>query len=116
MDLADGRDETVPLQADWEEVRLQIRALVLSEAAGMVKAAVDKAKNGHFFMMKYVFELAGLHPPLASKPEARESSLVRALCEHLGLPVGDRPGDTKKSAVCVAPEIDSPPGNGHALK
>ena len=116
MDSAGERDETVSHPADWEEVRLQIRALVLSEAAGMVRAAVDKAKDGHYFMMKYAFELAGLHPPLANKPEARESSLVRALCEHLGLPVGDRHGDMEKSAVGAAPDGNSPRGNGHALK
>ena len=70
-----------------DAVQATLRKVVIAEARKIVLAAVEKAKDGNYQVMKYLFEVAGLYPSTTTKSnEEDELSLVRCLCLRLGLP------------------------------
>lgn len=105
--------------ADACQVRREIREQVLRDAAEMVAAAVKKAKRGHYLIMRYLFQLAGLYPQVAEERGNTDSSLAHTLCERLGLPASEAisEADTEAPHPPVSdPEVSGGRSNGHALK
>ncbi len=79
----------------------------------MVTAAIEKGKAGHYQIMKYLFELAGLYPLELDEHTGDDFSLARTLCDRLGLPPA--PEDLE-AEILKQPENPTGQGNGHALK
>lgn len=102
---------------EWAEVRRRIREDVIRQAGEMVAAAIEKAKGGHYQIMKYLFELAGLYPQAADENAGDDFSLARVLCDRLGLPPAPVSAtDALQADVLEAGQSPSERGNGHALK
>jgi hypothetical protein len=101
-------------EAEWNDMRQEIRQRVLKETIEIVDAAITKAKQGHYQFMKYLFELAGLYPQVNEESGGSDLSLAHVLCDRLGLaPAPDvAMGDELLHGKNQADEH----GNGHALK
>ena len=102
---------------DCAEVRVQIRQRVLADMQDIIDAAIRKAKEGHFQVLKYLFEVAGLYPQGNDESAKEDLSLARALCDRLGLPPlpeQTAPVQTTEPSEEFGPRSDH--DNGHALK
>ena len=79
-----GRDQAAT--PNLEAIRLELARIIGTEASQIVVAAIVKAKAGQFQAMKYLFELAGIHPAHTSGAEGGDVSLTQLLCREMGLP------------------------------
>ncbi|HVO63388.1 MAG TPA: hypothetical protein VMT53_20845 [Terriglobales bacterium] len=104
---------------DSAQVRGLIRDLVMAAAGEMVQAAIERAKDGHDQIIKYLFEIAGLYPELNPENPSDDFSLARHLCDRLGLPPAPEEealSDTGQAEVLPPVHHTNGSGNGHALK
>lgn len=81
-----GAINGVEKEPDSSRVQREIRALVANAAADMVVVAIEKAKQGQYQAMKYLFELSGLFEESGKADDAKELSLAKMICRELGLP------------------------------
>jgi hypothetical protein len=72
--------------ATRDAMRRELAAVVGANAGAIIKAAIKKAKGGHFQSMKFLFAIAGIHPAQTSEEQAGDLSLAQLLCRELGLP------------------------------
>lgn len=81
-----GKEELNPA-----EVRKEIAQMVDSEAAVMAEAVIGEGKKGQLATVKYLFEVAGVYPPLTdgSQSTTDEDSLAQTLLNRLNIP--DKP-------------------------
>lgn len=73
------------------EVRKEIAQMVDSEAAKMAEAVIGEGKKGQLATVKYLFEMAGVYPPLTDGSQATtdEDCLAKTLLDRLNIP--DKP-------------------------
>jgi len=83
--------ESTPEPAGLDATRRELARIIGAAAAEIVNAAIAKAKAGQFQAMKYLFELAGIHPVHVEEGEAGDLSLAQVLCRKLGLPEENSP-------------------------
>jgi len=81
-----GKKELNPV-----EVRKEIAQMVDSEATKMTEAVIGEGKKGQLATVKYLFEMAGVYPPLTDGSQATtdEDCLARTLLNRLNIP--DKP-------------------------
>jgi len=91
-------------QVDPVEVRKDIAKIVGSGAKKVAKAVMEEAMKGQLAPAKYMFEVAGVYPPVTDGEQAtqEEDCLAKTLLERLNIP--------KKPA---AEEDDEPAATGH---
>ena len=98
------------------EVRKEIAQMVDSEAAEMAEAVIGEGKKGQLATVKYLFEMAGVYPPLTDGSQATtdEDCLAKTLLDRLNIPdkpVGrdeeDEPGRTPSPAAGGKEEKES---------
>jgi hypothetical protein len=73
---------------DAEQMRQKVRNMVANQAYEMTRSMIGEViEGGSVPAMRYLFELAGLHPVNLEmeQPEERDS-LAKTLLERLGLP------------------------------
>ncbi len=75
-------------EMDPAKVRQEIACLVKSDAKGITKAVIDQAIHGQLAPAKYLFEMAGVYPPLTDGSQAttEEDSLAKTLLTQLNIP------------------------------
>jgi hypothetical protein len=73
------------------EVRKEIAQMVDSEATEMAVAVIGEGKKGQLATVKYLFEMAGVYPPLTDGSQATtdEDCLAKTLLDRLNIP--DKP-------------------------
>jgi hypothetical protein len=73
------------------EVRKEIAQMVDSEATEMAEAVIGEGKKGQLATVKYLFEMAGVYPPLndGSQATTDEDCLAKTLLDRLNIP--DKP-------------------------
>ncbi|GEM_PF-2794843 len=79
-------EDSLDVPVDIPNVREQIIRLVGNGALDMVQSMVTEVKNGHYLAMKYLFEMVGLFPAIASADPVSEESLSKILLRNLGIP------------------------------
>ena len=91
-------------QVDPVEVRKDIAKIVGSGAKKVAKAVMEEAMKGQLAPAKYMFEVAGVYPPVTDGEQAtqEEDCLAKTLLERLNIP--------KKPAP---EEDDEPAATGH---
>ena len=74
-------------QVDPSEVRKDIAQIVGSEAKNMTWAVVDEALKGQVAPTKFLFEVAGVYPPVTDGEQAthEEDCLAKTLLERLDI-------------------------------
>jgi hypothetical protein len=97
-----GAADSPPATVNLDAIRRELARIVGAGAAEMVVAAIAKAKAGQFQAMKYLFELAGIHPLHTQGNESDDGSLARLLCRELGLPEEDNSTEEKESSQELA--------------
>ena len=70
---------------DMDALRGHLRNLVCDNAALMVGATIEQARDGHYQAMKYLFEMIGLFPATAPEETHTEDSLAGMLLSRLGV-------------------------------
>ena len=75
----------VQIPVDMETLRRQLSDLVCADAAPMVSATIEQAREGHYQAMKYMFEMIGLYPRIATPDAPQEDSLAGMLLSRLGM-------------------------------
>jgi hypothetical protein len=77
------------------EAREIVLQLIRSSAAKMTQSAIEAAKEGELGHLKYLFEIAGIHPKSEESDTAEEEkSFTYGLLKKLGLPT--EPGSGAK--------------------
>ena len=71
---------------DLGSIREQIANLVGSQAVNLVETTIEKAGEGQYQAMKYLFEMIGLYPETSREEAREEDSLAKVLLRRLGLP------------------------------
>jgi hypothetical protein len=74
----------------------------------MVEATMEEAGKGHYPGMKFLFEMIGLYPAIATDEAQAQDSLAATLLRRLGLaeaPIVES-GVTKDSTTAVAAAED----------
>ena len=68
------------------EVRKEIAQMVDSEATVMVEAVIGEGKKGQLATVKYLFEMAGVYPPLTdgTQTSTDEDCLAQTLLKSAG--------------------------------
>ena len=91
-------------QVDPVEVRKDIAKIVGSGAKKVAKAVMEEAMKGQLAPAKYMFEVAGVYPPVTDGEQATEEEdcLAKTLLARLNIP--------KKP---VQEEEDEPAATGH---
>ena len=91
-------------QVDPVEVRKDIAKIVGSGAKKVAKAVMEEAMKGQLAPAKYMFEVAGVYPPVTDGEQAtqEEDCLAKTLLARLNIP--------KKP---VQEEEDEPAATGH---
>lgn len=77
---------SLDVPVDIPNIREQIIRLVGNEALDIVRSIVKAAGEGHYLAMRYLFEMVGLFPAIASADPASEESLSKILLRNLGIP------------------------------
>ncbi|MGH9528873.1 MAG: hypothetical protein ACRD2S_03035 [Terriglobales bacterium] len=98
-------------------VREQITRAIGKEALAMVQCTMAEVKTGHYLAMKYLFEMGGLFPAIASSEPASEESLTKLLLRKLG--IREENGSQELSfQTKVTKELSSraDEATGHAVK
>lgn len=76
--------------ADLAELRRKITGLVAQNAVAMVQRAIDSVnEEGQYQAIKYLFEMIGLYPAVASEDDKPEDTLAQILLQQLGAETGD---------------------------
>ena len=71
--------------ADLAELRRKITGLVAQNAVAMVQRAIDSVnEEGQYQAIKYLFEMIGLYPAVASENQEPEDGLAQILLRQLG--------------------------------
>jgi hypothetical protein len=105
------------------EVRNDIARMVKAEATTMAQAVIDEGKKGQLATVKYLFEVASIHPLAADGEQVstEEESLAKTLLRRLNLPEEPimRDEDEETAAVAsaagnVEAEDDEPGGDDSA--
>ena len=107
---------SLDVPVDIPHVREQIIRVVGNEALQMVRSMVAEVREGHYLAMKYLFEMIGLFPAVASAEPASEDSLTKILLGNLGIGDGDsqeRVAQTKVTKECCSPADEA---TSHAVK
>ena len=73
-------------QVDIAAVRQKATNMIGGQATPMVKAVIEECKKGHYQVLKYLFEVAGIFPASAEASDEHEPSFAEILCQRLGLP------------------------------
>jgi hypothetical protein len=70
------------------EVRKQVRKIIEEHAQKMAEAVAGEGEKGQVGPVKYLFEVAHIHPPVTDGSEAteREESLAETLLDRFGIP------------------------------
>jgi len=85
-------------ETDLSALRRRITELVARNAVAMVQQTIDAVKEeGQYQAIKYLFEMIGLYPAVASDSDEAQSSLAQTLLDQLGLDrvVEEKPGGKK---------------------
>ena len=98
-----------PPPTNVDAIRCEVTRIIGAGAAEIVAAAVVKAKEGQFQAMKYLFELAGIHPPRTQDEKSGDLSLARLLCREIGLLEEPVAGEEKQPSPDVAPPAPPEP-------
>ena len=85
------------------EVRNDIAKIVKSGAKKIAKAVMVQATSGQLATVKYLFEVAGVYPPLTDGSQATkdEDCLAKTLLDQLGIP--DKPVGRDEEDEPVSP-------------
>jgi hypothetical protein len=75
------------VKRDPAQVREEIAGLVKSDARDITQAVIGEAKRGELAPAKYLFEMAGVYPPVTDGSQAtpEEDSLARTLLDRITL-------------------------------
>lgn len=102
-----GKQELNP-----KEVRKELAQMVRSEAAVMTQAVIDEGKKGQLATVKYLFEMAEIHPESTdgSHATAEEDSLAKTLLHRMNLPeepiARDEEDDEVKAVIPEKPVVE----------
>lgn len=80
-----------PSAVTFDVLRPEIHAEVTSNAADMVRAMIQHAKDGQYQAMKYLFEMVGLYPAKSDEESPREDTLSGLLLS--GLEIAEESGE-----------------------
>jgi hypothetical protein len=96
------------------EVRDKIIRMIGNSAEEMIKKTIVASENGQYLAMKYLFEMAGLHPANAAEEAEAEDSLSAILLRSLGIQEETCPGEaglqtkvSKDSHADAGPDSDA---------
>ena len=67
------------------EVREEITQLICQHAFAMVFSTIAEVRKGRYTALKFLFEIAGIHPGQSSDADGQDQGLARTLLERLGL-------------------------------
>jgi hypothetical protein len=100
-----------PVPDDPDQLREQMAKLVRDQASDNVKAAIEKAKTGHYCLTKLLFSLAGLYPAPAKQDGSPDNSLAEIFLRELGVPLPERepnvlPSETLPANIKALPAPD----------
>jgi hypothetical protein len=90
-----GAAQRVSKDLNTAEVRKQVRKIIEEHATKMTEAVAGEGEKGQVGPVKYLFEVAHIHPPVTDGSEAteREQSLAETLLDRLGIPKDPVPAD-----------------------
>ena len=76
------------------EAREEVAKLVWGSAGAITKKLIELAHEGQLGHVKYLFEMAGVHPSSSEVETSRpEESLIYSWLKELGLPAGTQDKD-----------------------
>ncbi len=75
--------KTAPKPVDLAKIREQIVKLVGNDAVGMVETTIEEVGKGHYLGMKYLFEVIGLYPAMATDEGPTQESVAAILLRRL---------------------------------
>lgn len=84
---------------DAATAREQVKGMVRASAVLIVKGVIEAAKKGQLAQVKYLFEMAGVHPPEEQSQAGGEGeSLAQVLLRRLNLPSEPVTSDKESTA------------------
>jgi hypothetical protein len=93
------------VKRDPAQVREEIAGMVKSGARDITEAVMGEAKRGELAPAKYLFEMAGVYPPVTDGSQAtpEEDSLARTLLDRINPAPARKVESEEEAAPTAAP-------------